>query len=132
MDQLGFGLENFDAIGRWRDQDGSNAVDATGELPGGGKFNGPRELAGVLKKRRLEFTRCLSERMLTFALGRELRVQDRCTVDKIVEAAEKQDFRFSALVVAIATSDPFRRQAAEKQATEKQATEKQTTAGVQP
>jgi PAS domain-containing protein len=113
MDQLGFGLENFDAVGRWRERDGEHAVDATGELPGGDKFNGPLELAGVLKARRLEFARCLSQKMLTFALGRELRVQDRCTVDKIVEAAEKQDFRFSALVVAIATSDPFRKRTIE-------------------
>ena len=109
MDQLGFGLENFDAVGRWRDSEGQHAVDASGELPGGGKFNGPLELAGVLKQRRLEFTRCLSEKLLTFALGRELRVQDRCTVDKIVEEVEKADFRFSALVTAIVHSDPFRK-----------------------
>jgi hypothetical protein len=109
MDQLGFGLENFDAVGRWRDADGKNPVDASGELPGGGKFNGPLELAGVLKQRRLEFTRCLSEKLLTFALGRELRVQDRCTVDKIIEELEKREFRFSALVTAIVQSDPFRK-----------------------
>ena len=52
MDQLGFGLENFDAIGRWRDKDGEFAIDASGELPGGGKFNGPLDLAKVLDKRR--------------------------------------------------------------------------------
>ena len=52
MDQLGFGLENFDAIGRWRDKDGKLAIDASGELPGGEKFNGPLELAGVLKRRK--------------------------------------------------------------------------------
>jgi hypothetical protein len=113
MDQLGFGLENFDAVGRWREKDGEHPVDASGELPGGDKFNGPLELAGVLKQRKADFSRCLAQKMLTFALGRELRVQDRCTVDKIVEAAEKQDFRFSALVVAIATSDPFRKRSTE-------------------
>jgi hypothetical protein len=113
MDQLGFGLENFDAVGRWREMDGKFAVDASGELPGGGKFDGPLELAGVLKARKLEFARCLSEKMLTFALGRELRVPDRCTVDTIVEAAEKHDFRFSSLVIAIATSDPFRKRSIE-------------------
>ncbi len=107
MDQLGFGLENFDAIGRWREKDGKFAIDASGELPGGARFNGPLALAKVLDRRRTEYVRCLTEKMLTFALGRELAVQDRCAVDKIVEQVATQDFRFSALVTAIATSDPF-------------------------
>jgi hypothetical protein len=109
MDQLGFGLENFDAVGRWRDKDGQFTIDASGELPGGAKFNGPLALAKVLDRRRAEFVRCLTEKMLTFALGRELAVQDRCAVDKILEQVENQDYRFSALVTAIAKSDPFRK-----------------------
>jgi mono/diheme cytochrome c family protein len=113
MDALGFGLENFDAIGQWREQDGKFKIDASGELPGGAKFNGPLSLAKVLDKRRSEFARCLSEKLLTFALGRELQVQDRCAVDKIVEEIEGQDYRFSALVVAIAKSDPFRKRRGE-------------------
>jgi hypothetical protein len=108
MDQLGFGLENFDAIGRWRDKDGTFAIDASGELPGGAKFNGPLAMAKVLDKRRSEFVRCLTEKMLTFGLGRELAVQDRCAVDKIVEQVESGDFRFSALITAIVKSEPFR------------------------
>jgi hypothetical protein len=107
MDQLGFGLENFDALGQWREKDGRFAIDASGELPGGAKFKGPLALAKVLERRRGEFVRCLAEKMLTYALGRELRVQDRCAVDKIVEQVESQDYRFAALVTAIATSDPF-------------------------
>lgn len=107
MDQLGFGLENFDAIGRWREKDGQFSINPSGELPGGAKFNGPLSLARVLDKRRTEFVRCLSEKMLTFALGRELQVPDRCAVDKIVESVAAQDYRFSALVNAIASSDPF-------------------------
>jgi hypothetical protein len=114
MDQLGFGLENFDAIGQWRDKDGKFKIDASGELPGGAKFNGPLALAKVLDKRRGEFVRCLSEKMLTFALGRELAVQDRCAVDKIVEQVEEKDFRFSALVDAIVTSDAFRKTSSEE------------------
>jgi PAS domain-containing protein len=109
MDQLGFGLENFDAIGRWRDKDGGKAIDSSGELPGGDKFAGPSELAGVLKARRDEFVRCLAERMLTFSLGRGLVSQDRCAIDTIVEGVEKGDYRFSALVVEIANSEPFRK-----------------------
>ena len=109
MDQLGFGLENFDAVGRWRDKDGQFPIDASGELPGGAKFNGPLALAKVLDRRRVEFVRCLAEKMLTFALGRELAVQDRCTVDRIVEQLASKNYRFSALVMAIVQSDPFRK-----------------------
>jgi hypothetical protein len=109
MDQLGFGLENFDAIGRWRDRDGRFPIDASGELPGGAHFNGPQELARVLVKRRSEFARCLTEKMLTYALGRELVVSDRCVVDKIVSDLEAADYRFSRLVTAIVLSDPFRK-----------------------
>lgn len=115
MDQLGFGLENFDAIGRWRDKDGPFPIDASGELPGGAKFIGPIAMAKVLDKRRGEFVRCLSEKMLTFALGRELAVQDRCTVDKIVEQVASKNYRFSALVMAIVQSDPFRKARSEHQ-----------------
>jgi hypothetical protein len=107
MDQLGFGLENFDATGRWRERDGQFAINPSGELPGGAKFSGPLGLAAVLQKRQGEVVRCLAEKMLTFALGRELAVQDRCAVDKIVEDVEAQGYRFSALVIAIAKSDPF-------------------------
>jgi hypothetical protein len=114
MDQLGFGLENFDAIGQWRDKDGKFAINASGEMPGGAKFNGPLALAKVLDKRRSEFVRCLSEKLLTFALGRELAVQDRCAVDKIVEQVEAKDFRFSALVDAIVLSDAFRKTSSEE------------------
>lgn len=109
MDQLGFGLENFDAIGRWRDRDGRYPIDASGTLPGGARFNGPQELASVLLKRRQEFARCLTEKMLTYALGRELVVSDRCVVDKIVSDLETADYRFSRLVTAIVLSDPFRK-----------------------
>jgi hypothetical protein len=109
MDQLGFGLENFDPIGRWREKDGDLAIDASGELPGGDKFAGAGQLASVLKNRKDDFARCLAERMLTFALGRGLESYDRCAVDTIVEELEKKDYRFSALVVEIADSEPFRK-----------------------
>jgi hypothetical protein len=107
MDPLGFGLENFDAIGSWREKDAGQPIDASGELPGGAKFDGPVALAKVLDKRRAEFARCLSEKLLTFALGRELVVPDRCAVEKIVDEVKSHDYHFSALVIAIAKSDPF-------------------------
>jgi hypothetical protein len=108
MDQLGFGIENFDAIGRWRDLDNGKPLDTTGELPGGSRFHGPLELAHVLRGKECEFGECLSEKMLTYALGRGLEFYDRCATDKIVKTLKEQKFRFSVLVAEIAKSDPFR------------------------
>lgn len=107
MDALGFGLENFDAIGRWRDRDGANFVDATGELPDGSRFAGPRELSTTLLLQRRRFIETLTEKLLTYALGRGLEFPDRCTVLKTVEAVEKNGYRSSVLVREIVTSDPF-------------------------
>ena len=108
MDQLGFGMENFDAIGRWRETESGKPLDTTGELPGGGNFNGPIELASVLRRKQCEFGECLAEKMLTYALGRGLEYYDRCATDKIVNSLKEQNFRFSVLVAGIAKSEPFR------------------------
>ncbi|MEI8382249.1 MAG: DUF1592 domain-containing protein [Planctomycetota bacterium] len=108
MDQLGFGMENFDAIGRWRETDNGQPLDSTGELPGGSRFNGPVQLADVLRQKQCEFGECLAEKMLTYSLGRGLEFYDRCATDKIVKSLKEQKFRFSVLVTEIAKSDPFR------------------------
>ena len=108
MDQLGFGMENFDAIGRWRDGEMGKPLDTTGELPGGATFKGPVELASVLRGKQCEFGECLAEKMLTYAMGRGLEFYDRCATDKIVAALKQQDFKFSVLVTEIAKSEPFR------------------------
>ena len=114
MDTLGFGLENFDAIGMWRDIDGRDEIDASGELPGGRKFNGPVDLVRILAEdKQLEFTRCMSQKLLTYALGRGLGVYDRCTVNNIVRVVRGDEFRFRTLAKAIATSSPFTMQEAE-------------------
>lgn len=107
MDNLGFGLENFDALGSWREKDGKEAVDPTGVLPDGSKFNGPNELKEVLKSKKDLFTRCLTEKMLTYALGRGLEEYDECTVDRIVKTVAAQNYKFSALLIAIVQSEPF-------------------------
>ncbi len=107
MDALGFGFENFDAIGRWRDLEGKLKIDASGELPDGGVFNGPRELVQLLRARKDDFTRMFVERMLVYSLGRGLQFYDQCAVDKILVEAGKSDFRFTAVVNAIVTSEPF-------------------------
>ncbi len=108
MDPLGFAFENFDAIGAWRDFDGKFAVDASGELPSGDKFRGPVELARhLMLAKREQFCGCLTEKMLTYALGRGLEFYDQCTVDDILKRLAKEEYRFSSLVLGIVQSDPF-------------------------
>ena len=108
MDQLGFGIENFDAIGRWRETDGGQALDTRGELPGGRSFQGPLELAAVLRSKQCEFGECLAEKMLTYGLGRGLEFYDRCATAKIVTSLKERDYKFSVLVTEIVKSEPFR------------------------
>ncbi len=108
MDVLGFGLENFDAIGSWRTKDGRFPIDASGELPGGIRFSGPSELMMVLAEaRRDDFCRGFTRKMLTYALGRGVVPEDRCTLERIRVELEQSGYRFSRLVEAIVTSDPF-------------------------
>jgi hypothetical protein len=107
MDGLGFALENFDAIGQWRDREGRFPVDSVGELVGGKKIKGPEGLRELLLARKGDFVRCLTEKMLTYALGRGIEEYDRCTVKEIVGGMEKQDYRFSSLVIGIVKSEAF-------------------------
>jgi hypothetical protein len=108
MDQLGFGLEQFDAVGRYREKDGPVAVDASGELPGGRVFNGAVELSEILGNTESEaFARTAVRQLMTFALGRELIPSDCCTVDEIVERTAKQGHRFMDLILEVVKSKPF-------------------------
>jgi hypothetical protein len=107
MDPLGFGLENFDAVGGWRTHDGASPVDASGELPGGKRFRGPEGLRTLLASRRDAFARCLAEKMLTYALGRGLRRSDRRDVDRIAARLALDVYRFSALVLGVVESEAF-------------------------
>ncbi len=109
MDPLGFGFENFDAIGAWRDVDGNSPVDPSGELPSGQKFQGPEQLSAILKARDKDFARCLAEKMLTFALGRGIEYYDTCAVDKIVANTARDNYRFHRLVLEIVLSEPFQK-----------------------
>jgi len=108
IDPLGFSLENFDAIGRWRDTDAGAPVDASGVLPDGKAFNGPVELKQILLSRKDEFTRTLTTNLLIYALGRGLQREDDCVVRAAQEAASKNEYRFSTLVVTVVRSFPFR------------------------
>lgn len=108
MDALGLGLENFDAIGGWRDKDGRFDIDPSGTLPGGRRFGGPAELMTILvEEKKNEFCRCLTEKMLTYALGRGLAPYDRCTVKDIVKALGEDNYRFTRIVTEIVSSAPF-------------------------
>ena len=108
MDAIGFGLENFDAIGVWRDRDGKEQINASGQLPGNKQFEGASELMAILAQEKKEaFARCLTEKILTYALGRGLVSFDRCVVNDAVSELERNDYRFSALVAAVVTSDAF-------------------------
>ena len=109
MDPLGFGFENFDAIGRWRQVDGEFPIDSSGTLPGGEKFDGPIELIEILREREKAFVRSFTEKMLVFALGRGLRYYDQCAVEDIIKVLPSREYRFSAIVEQIVLSDPFRK-----------------------
>ena len=108
MDPIGFALENYDAIGRWREYEGEARIDASGTLPGGVAFDGPAELKQVLKSEfRSAFVQTVVEKLLIYALGRGLEYYDRPTVRRIAREAEQTEFRFAELISAVAHSMPF-------------------------
>lgn len=106
MDPLGFAFEHFDAIGAWRDKDGEFAIDSSGKLPDGRTFKGAADLKQLLMQGD-NFTRTITEKMLTFALGRGLEYYDKCAVDEIVAALKKHDHRFATLILEVIKSQPF-------------------------
>ncbi|MGC2659836.1 MAG: DUF1592 domain-containing protein [Bryobacteraceae bacterium] len=108
MDPLGFALENYNAIGQWRDKEGAFPIDASGSMPNGTKFNGSSELKTYLKSKPEAFASCLTEKLMTYALGRGIEPYDQLAERKIVQNLGQQDYRFSALVLGIVDSMPFR------------------------
>jgi hypothetical protein len=117
MDPLGFALENFDAVGVWRDRDryAGTAIDSAAELPDGTPIQGPDDLRNALLKRPEQFVQTFTERFLMYALGRAVDYRDMPAVRKIVREAAADDYRFSSLVWQIVTSEPFQmRQAPEE------------------
>ena len=107
MDPLGFGLENLNAIGAWRDVDGKFPIDPSGALPGGKTFQGPGELKAILKTQPDAFVQSLTEKMLTYALGRGIERYDKPVLAAIQAKMKSDGYRFSDLVLGIATSVPF-------------------------
>jgi hypothetical protein len=107
MDPLGFALENFDATGKWRNMEGSSKIDASGVTPDGFALKGPADLRDYLMSRPNQFATTVTEKLLTYALGRGIEEYDRPIIRKIVRESEPGNYKWSSLVVAIAKSAPF-------------------------
>jgi hypothetical protein len=114
MDPLGFGLENFDAIGAWRSKDGEFPIDSSGILPDGTSFSGPQGLKAILKQKPDAFAECLTRKLMVYALGRGLEPSDEGTVKEIVRNVSANEYRFSSLIMGIVKSQAFERRRGEK------------------
>jgi hypothetical protein len=110
MDPLGLALENFNAMGMWRDKERNQPIEPSGTLISGEKLSGARDLKQIIvNEKRLDYYRCLSEKLLTYALGRGLEYYDVETVDQIVQKLQDNDGRFSALLTGVIESAPFQK-----------------------
>ncbi|MYB52162.1 MAG: DUF1585 domain-containing protein, partial [Acidobacteriia bacterium] len=107
MDPVGFALENYDAVGRWRDSEGGRPIDATGSFPGGTSFEGVLGLEKALLDRPESFVGALASKLLTYSLGRVVEHSDAPAVRKIVRDARADEFRFSSVVLGVVRSEPF-------------------------
>jgi len=107
LDPMGFALENYDAVGKFRKQENGMTIDASGQLPGGVKFSGAAELKKILLDQRDEFVECLAEKLMTYALGRGLEAYDQAAVRQVRRETAAHEYNFSAMVLAIVNSTPF-------------------------
>jgi hypothetical protein len=107
MDPIGFALENFDGIGKWRTKDAGQKVNASGQLTDGTKIDGVVDLRNALLRYSPQFARVVTEKLLTYALGRGVEYQDMPVVRAIVQDAARNDYRFSSLIEGIVKSEPF-------------------------
>ncbi len=113
MDALGFGLENYDPVGAWRSHDGQFPIDSAGALPGGRAFTNSAGLKTILRADAEAFSECLTEKMLTYALGRGLGPADRPVVRAIAKKVESAGYKFSVLIREISLSAPFGQRSAD-------------------
>ena len=108
IDPVGFALENYDAVGRWRTSEFEHPVDATGGMPDGSRFDGVSGLEDAILQRPDVFARTVTEKLLIYALGRGLNPQDGAAVRRIVSQAAADDYRFSKIIQGVVRSAPFR------------------------
>jgi hypothetical protein len=107
MDPLGFAMENFDATGKWRDTENGSKINASGVTPDGFPLNGPADLRHYLASRPDQFVTTVTEKLLTYALGRGMEEYDYPVIRKIVRDSASSNYKWSSLVLAIAESTPF-------------------------
>jgi hypothetical protein len=107
MDPIGFALENFDGVGRWRTSEGGATLDVSGELTDGTRFDGPIELRKMLVDRQEQLAQTVAEKLMTYALGREVEAHDMPAVRKILREAAPDGYRWSSLIAGVIESLPF-------------------------
>jgi len=107
MDVLGFGLENYDAIGKWRDKDGKFPIDVAGTMPSGKTFQTGAEMRTILLGSMPQVSRCLVEKIMTYALGRGMQPYDNRSIDQINKTLAANDYKFQTLVFEVVHSLPF-------------------------
>ena len=107
MDPIGFAMENYDAIGRWRTHDNGTKIDSAGGLPDGSQFEGVSGLQKALLSRPENFVGTFTEKLLTYSLGRGVEFYDEPAIRKIVQQSQSQDYRISSLILGIVNSTPF-------------------------
>ena len=108
LDPIGFGLENFDAIGRWRDRDDNGqTINASGKLPSGKRFSNPKELKAIIAERSDQLSRNLVEKLLAYALCRRLEGYDEIVVDGLMQEIARDGYRMQTLISSVVTSYPF-------------------------
>jgi hypothetical protein len=107
MDPIGFGLQNYDAIGKWRTLDDGEPIDASGRLPSGVEFEGPAELQAALLNNPEAFVNAFVQKLLTYALGRPVEYYDMPAVRKIVNESAAGDYRITSIISGIVNSTPF-------------------------
>ena len=108
MDPIGFSLENYDAVGKWRREFANQPIDASGTMPDGRVFDGPAGLRDLLLDQPDDFVGTVTEKILMYALGRGIEYYDMPAVRAIVRGAAKQDYRWSSVILGVVESDPFR------------------------
>src|SRR5439155_14754800 len=107
MDPIGFSLENFDLVGKWRETEGKTRIDATSEMVDGTRLDGPAALRRALMSRSDMFVTVATEKLLTYAAGRAVTAVDMPAVRNVVRNAARNDYRFSSLVLGVVKSEPF-------------------------
>ena len=107
MDPLGFALENFNAVGEWRTREGDTSIDASGVLPDGTEFQGPAELRKVLLAHPEQFVATVTEKLMTYAMGRGVEYYDQPAIRKILRESASSDYRWSSIMMGIVNSTPF-------------------------